>query len=248
MYALITGASSGLGKEMAYILARNNYNLVLVARRKSLLENLKSELENTGVNVIVKDMDLGDVKNCFQIFEDLKDIKIDLLINNAGFGNVGYFQEANLATELEMIDLNIKAIQILTKLYINIYDDGTIVNISSLAAYLPTPFHATYSATKSYISSFSRAVNFELKKQRKNVRVLTVAPGPVRTNFNKVANAKTSRGMDSTKCANIIYRGIKKRKELIIPGFSMKLIYFINHFIPTGLQMKIAHKIQSKKR
>jgi hypothetical protein len=248
MYALITGASSGLGKDLAFVLAKNNYNLILVARRKPLLEELKFELEKTGIDVIIKAADLGDVKTCFQIFEDFKDIKIDLLINNAGFGNVGYFSDTNLATELEMIDLNIKAVQILTKLYVNIYDTGTVVNISSLAAYLPTPIHATYSATKSYISSFSRAINYELKKQRKNVRVLTVAPGPIKTNFSQVANAAINRGMDSKKCAKIIYRGIEKRKEIIIPGLSMKFIYFVNHFIPTKLLLKISHRIQSRKR
>jgi short-subunit dehydrogenase len=247
MYALITGASSGIGMELAYILANNNYNLILVARREQLLYDLKSDLELTGVEIIVKAFDLGDIKNCFQLFEEVKELKIDLLINNAGFGNIGHFNETNLATELEIVDLNIKAVQILTKLFITFYEDCTIVNISSLAAYLPTPYHASYSASKAYVSSLSRAINYELKKQGKNGRVLTVAPGPVMTNFNRVANASVSRGMDSKKCASIIYRGIKKRKELIIPGFSMKLLYFLNRFIPTKLVMKFAYKIQTRK-
>jgi short-subunit dehydrogenase len=247
MYALITGASSGLGKELAMVLAKNNYNLILVARRKNLLDKLKLTLESMGIDVIVKDTDLSKTENCFQLFKDLKEIKIDLLINNAGFGNVGYFHGTNLITELEMIDLNIKAVQILTKLYINNFEEGTVVNISSLAAYLPTPIHATYSSTKSYVSFFSRAVNYELKKQKKNVRVLTVAPGPISTDFNQVAKVSKNRGMDSKKCANIIYKGIVKRKEFIVPGFGMKLIYLLNHFIPTKLLMKISHKIQSTK-
>lgn len=248
MYALITGASSGLGKELAYILASNHYNLILVSRRKHLLEELKKQLKPYEVNILVKVFDLGDVQECFKLFDEVKDMDINLFINNAGFGNIGYFSETNLATELEMIDLNIKAVQILTKLYVTNFDNGVVVNISSLAGFLPTPIHATYSATKSYLSFFSRAINYELKKQKKNVRVLTVAPGPIKTNFNQIANASRSKGMEVKRCAKLIYKGIAKRKEFIVPGFTMKLVYFLNHILPTKLLMSISHKIQGKKR
>ncbi|MBI9009275.1 MAG: SDR family oxidoreductase [Tenericutes bacterium] len=247
MYTLITGASSGLGKELAYIFAENNFNLVLVARRKELLDKLKVDLELKGIQVKVVVADLTDVLSCFELFDSVKDLDITYLINNAGFGNLGYFNDTNLNIELEMIDLNIKTVHILTKLFINNFVEGTIVNIGSLAGYIPTPIHATYSSTKSYVNFFSRAVNYELKKQGKNVRVLTVAPGPIKTNFNQVAKASKSHGMETKKCARIIYKGIKKRKEFIIPGFSLNLIYFINRFIPTRMLMMFSHKIQSRK-
>jgi len=248
MYALITGASSGLGRGLAYVLAADNYDLILVARRDKLLSEIKDEIiEKHNVKVVVFSYDLSDIANCVSLFDKLEKYEINLFINNAGFGNLGYFNETDLSVEMQMIDLNIKALQTLTKLYIKTHNKGKVVNISSMAALLPTPIHATYSATKSYVYYFSRAINYELKKQGKNVKVLTVAPGPVKTNFNNVAKASRSKGMDVNKCVRLIYRGIKKEKELIIPGFTMKIIYFFSRFIPTKILMKTAHKIQSSK-
>lgn len=247
MYALITGASQGLGKEFAKLLAKENYNLILVSRNVSALNQLKLELEKSSINIEIQGVDLSVEENCFKLMENVKQYKIDLFINNAGFGNIGYFSETDLSKEIKMINLNIKAVHILTKLYINNYDSGTVLNVGSLAGILPTPIHATYSSTKSYINNFSRAISYELKKNKKNVRVLTAAPGPIKTNFNKSANSSSNKGMNATKCAKIIYRGIIKKKEFIVPGFKMKLVYFISRFIPTKLLMSLSHKIQSRK-
>lgn len=247
MYAIITGASSGLGKDLSYIFASKGYNLILVARRKQNLEDLKNSLAIFKVEIIIKAVDLSNQENCFTFFDQIKSLDVSLLINNAGFGNVGLFTKTDLSKELQMIDLNIKSIQTLTKLYINNFVKGEVVNISSLAAFLPTPLHATYSATKSYVYYFSRAINYELKKQGKDVKVLTVTPGPIKTNFYKSANTTVNRGMDSKKCAALIYQGIKKRKAFIIPGFSMKLVYFLNKFLPHKFSMKLAYKIQKRK-
>jgi len=247
MYALITGASQGLGKALSKILASNNYNLILVSRNLDLLSRVKLELNDFNVNIDIFCMDLSKPKNCYELFNKIKNYKIDLLINNAGFGNVGYFKDTSLEVELNMINLNIITVQILTKLYLQNNESGLVLNIGSLAGILPTPIHATYSATKSYINSFSRAINYELKKNRKNVRVLTAAPGPVKTNFNKTANSTSNKGMDPDKCARIIYRGISKKKEFIVPGFKMKLVYLFSRFIPTKLLMRLSHKIQSRK-
>lgn len=247
MYVLITGASSGLGKSLASIFAKENCNLVLVARRFELLENLKIDLSKYNVDIKVITADLSNEEEVYTLFNKISDLKIDIIINNAGFGNLGYFTNTDLDVELKMIDLNIKAIQIITKLYISNNEEGVVVNISSLAGYLPTPIHATYSATKSYISYFSRALDYELKKQKRNMRVLTVAPGPIKTEFNKIANASKNRGMDSNKCAKIIYRGIKKKRSFIVPGFTMKLVYIFNRIIPTKILSRISYRIQSSK-
>lgn len=247
MYVIITGASSGLGKELAYILAEQKYNLILVARRLELLKSISKDLKSFDVDVKIISTDLSIKENIYNVFSEIESLDVSMFINNAGFGNLGYFKETSIESELKMIDLNIKAVHIFTKLFINKFEEGTIVNISSLAAYLPTPIHATYSATKSYVSSFSRAVDFELRKQGKKARVLTVAPGPIKTEFNKVANASKNRGMDSKKCAKIIYKGIIKKKALIIPGLSMKLIYIFSRIIPTKILMRISHQIQSSK-
>lgn len=247
MYALITGASSGLGRDFAYLLAKENYNLILIARRENLLQDIRAELLDFNIDIKIIRADLTIKNDIDMAFNEVKDLDVKLFINNAGFGNIGYLKDTNLEIDLKIIDLNIKATHILTKLYIDHFNEGLVVNISSLAAYLPTPIHATYSATKSYVSYFSRAVNYELKKQGKHVRILTVAPGPIKTDFNKVAKASKNRGMDSKKCAQLIYNGIKRKKELIIPGFTMKLVYIFSWLIPTKILMKLSHKIQSNK-
>jgi len=245
MYALITGASSGLGKDLAILLAKEGYDLILVARRKELLDKLKQQLKNS--KIIIKALDLSIMDNCKKLFDETKNLDIGLLINNAGFGNLGLFNNTLLDIELNMIDLNIKALQTLTKLYINNYSKGTIVNIGSLAGILPTPRHATYSATKSYINNFSRAINYELKRNNIDILVITVLPGPIKTGFNEVAKATINRGMDSKKCALKIVKGIKKQKSIIIPGFSNKFMYFLVKFIPTKILLKIAYNIQKSK-
>ncbi len=244
MYVLITGASSGIGKELAKLFSNDGYDLILVARNKTKLNELAKELKN---NVLVKSYDLSDIKKCYLLFEEIKGLDIAYFINNAGFGNLGFFSETDIEIENNMLQLNINAVHTLTKLFIQNYEQGDVVNISSLAAFVPTPTFATYAASKSYVYYLSRAINYELKKQRRNNRVLTVTPGPVKTNFNTKAKAKVNRGMDVKKCAFIIFKGIKKRKSLIIPGFFMKITYLLIKFIPTKLLLKSSYKIQTKK-
>lgn len=246
MYALITGASSGLGKQLAIQLANKGYNLILVARREDKLNKLKEQLSDK-VKVLVKTYDLSIIDNCHKLFQDVSGIDIALWINNAGFGHLGLYTETNLEKELQMIDLNIKALVINTKLYIKNYNKGIVVNIGSLAGDLPTPKHSIYSASKSFVNNFSRAINYELRKTKSQLRVLTVAPGPVKTEFNEVANAKINRGMSQEKCAKIIISGIERKKDLIIPGFSNKLAHLILKVFPSRLALRFAYKIQDSK-
>ena len=247
MYALITGASSGIGKELAILLAEKGYDLILVARRKDRLMELKDKLEKKDVKVLVETFDLSILENCDGLFEKIKELDVKLFINNAGYGKLGMFYEADLQAELNMIDLNIKSLHILTKLYIKHFNEGLIVNVGSIAGFLPTPKMATYAATKAYVNSFSRAVNYELMRNNKQIRVLNVTPGPVVTEFSDVANAKHNRGMDAKKCALEIVRGIEKKKALIVPGASMKFLRFLIRFVPTRLLLKSAYRIQDSK-
>ncbi len=250
MYVVITGASSGIGKELAFIYAREGYDLVLIARRMAILEDIKAAIRNDFPNlkVIVFPADLGEIKNCDELFDVISALDIAIFINNAGFGQIGLYNEMDLSREMEMIDLNIRTILYLTRKYIQMFSEGIIVNISSLAAFLPTPRMASYAATKSFVYSFSQATNYELKKSKSKIRVLTVAPGPVETEFAKVANSNHKmKGMSANKCAKKIYSGIKKRKKLIIPGFSMKLIYFVLRFVPTSVVLNMSYKIQNRK-
>ena len=150
MKVLITGASSGIGRSMAYIFAQKNYDLILVARTKEKLENIKKEITNVKVEIAV--CDLNDVETCKNLHKIYKDV--DILVNNAGFGLVGSFEKTELDKELSMIDTNIRAVHILTKLYLNDFikkDKGKILNVASIAGFLPGPLMATYYATKNYI-------------------------------------------------------------------------------------------------
>ena len=196
MIALITGASSGLGKDFAIELSKQGYDLVLVARNKKELEKVK-KLCITKCDIEV--MDLSILANCTKLFKKYKNI--DLLINNAGFGLFGEFNNTDLEKEINMIDLNISALHILTKLYLNQMvkkDSGRILNVASSAAFLPGPLMSTYYATKAYVFRLTTAIYEELRKANSNVKISVLCPGPVKTNFNNVANVNFSiKGVES---------------------------------------------------
>lgn len=248
MLAVITGASSGIGKELAYQLAEKNYNLVLVARREDRLIEIKKDLEKHGITVEIKAYDIQNLKNCEQLILDLKKQKVDLLINNAGFGMYGDALEIETSKEFEMIDLNIKSLHYLTKEAIKIMDAGQIINISSMAAFLPTPLLSSYAASKAYVYSYSEALRYELKKRNIPINIMTVCPGPVKTEFNEIANATPKmKGLSVTKCVSEIIKGIEKKRHLVIPGFKMKVLKFTLRFVPNWLILKASYRIQQKK-
>ena len=247
MQALITGASSGIVRDMARYLSKLGYDLIVVARRQELLENLKSELST---NVEIECLDVSIKENCIKLFEKYKNI--DLLINNAGFGDCGEFDKTDLEKELSMIDTNIKSMHILTKLYVQEMkknNKGQILNVASIAGFMYGPLMATYYATKNYVVALSRAVNKELKKSKSNVRVSVLCPGPVNTEFDKVANVKFSlKGLSSEYVAKYAIQKTLKGKEVIIPGWTMKLIYCANKLSPTKISLEIAYYSQKRKR
>lgn len=248
MKALITGASSGLGAQMAKILSDMGYDLILVARRKTRLENLKKELK-TDVKIFT--IDISTTFNCMKLFQMVKDEGIDILINNAGFGTVGEFYNTKLDKEIDMIDLNIKALHTLTKLFLSEFqkrNKGYILNVSSMSAFQPGPLMATYYATKAYVFNLTMAIYEELRRESSNVYVGCLCPGPVNTEFNKVARCEFSvKGMDSYYVSRYAIDQMFKRKLVIIPGFKMKCVYFLAKFVPRKLKLRITYRVQKEK-
>lgn len=249
MKALVTGASSGIGLEMARYLDSLGYELILVARNKEKLESLAKNL-NHKAKIIV--MDLKNTEDIKSLYVLVKNDDIDVLVNNAGFGAFGNFTETDLTTELEMIDVNVKAYHILTKLFLKDMkkkNKGYILNVASSAAFAPGPLMATYYATKSYVYRLTEAIWYELKKQKSNVHVSVLCPGPVATNFNKVANVKFSiKPLSSKYVAKYAIDKTLKGKLLIIPGTKMKLAKFFSRFISDKTMMNFTYKAQKRKQ
>lgn len=248
MKALITGASSGIGRDMARYMSSLGYDLVIVARRKELLEELKKDLKT---NVEIECMDISNKENCYTLFEKYKNI--DILVNNAGFGKFGRFDDVELQDEINMIDTNIIPIQILTKLYIKemkTRNKGYILNVASIAGLLPGgPLMATYYATKSYVVSLTNAIRKELEIEKSNVKIAALCPGPVNTNFNNVADVKFSlKGLSSEYVAKYGIDNLLKGKRIIIPGFTIKLLNVFKRFIPTNIMLFAAYHQQKRKR
>lgn len=248
MRALITGASSGIGKNMAYVLANKGIDLILVARNKDELLKIKA---NVKVNVEVIELDLLKEKNVFKLYEMCKDRNIDILINNAGFGLFALFTETDLARELEMINLNIKAYHILTKLFLKDFvekDNGYILNVASSAGFMAGPRLSTYYATKNYVLKLTMAINEELRQSGSNVVVSALCPGPVNTNFNKVAHGEFSIKEASPKyVAEYAINKLFKKKMIIIPTFRIKLGIFLLRILPYRIQLIYCYHIQGKK-
>ena len=248
MIALVTGASSGIGRDMAKILSNKGYDLIVVARNKEELNKLKEEL-NTNVEVI--SMDLSNVENCKKLYNQVKDKNIDILINNAGFGLLGEFDKTDLEKELNMIDLNVKSVHVLTKLFLKDFikkDSGYILNVASSAAFGPGPLMATYYSSKSYVYNLTLAIYGELKKKKSKVHISCLCPGPVDTNFNNVANCEfKAKSLSSEYVAKYTIDKMFKNKLLIIPGFSIKLLYIFGRLIPIKPRLNFTYNIQHNK-
>ena len=247
MKALITGASSGIGLDMAKYLNTLGYDLYLVARSENKLKELCQELKNSKYFVY----DLAKEDEVYKLYEELKDEKIDFLINNAGFGLFGYFDETNLNKELEMIDVNIKCVHILTKLFLKDMvknNQGRILNVASSAGFYAGPYLNTYYATKNYVLKLTLGIYEELRVRNSNVKISVLCPGPVDTNFNNVAGGKFStKALTSKYVAKYAIDKALKNKLIIIPGTMMKMGIFFSKFLPYKIQLKMIYKIQKNK-
>lgn len=273
---LITGASSGIGYELAKIYAKNNYNLVLVARRKENLEKLKNEiLENINKNIEIyifdKDLSIENISK--ELYEEIKNkkIKIDILINNAGFGIYKQFINYNkedMRKNKNMINVNINSLVELTKLFLDEMIENKkvkILNVASIAAFQPGPLMASYYASKSFVLSFTEAIREEVVYKMKNegmkrkdilnnIKISVLCPGPTSTEFEKSANLENSslfekmKVMSAKKVAKIAFEKFEKGKEIIITGLINKIIVFGIRFLPRKWVVKIARKLQESKK
>lgn len=252
---LITGASSGIGLEMAKQLADKKFNLILVARSLDKLQTLQQDLiAKEGIEVQIFDKDLSNKANAISLYNEIKsqNIIVDMLVNNAGVGLYGEFVETSLETELDMIELNVSSLVALTKLFAQdmvARKSGKIMNVASLLAFLPFPYYSVYSATKAFVLAFSETVSAELEGT--GVTITTLCPGPVNTPFNSDAMLKTNAYQSNKpKPADEVAKvGI----ELLLNGKGKKLVGFNNWFIsnlprfmPDGLMMKIKKGLASQ--
>lgn len=248
MKAVITGASSGIGESMAYYLNDMDIDLILVATNEEKLQKVKSKLKESAKIVIC---DLRFEEEVFQLYEKLKKENIDIFINNAGFGLFGDFDKTDLDRELEMIDVNIKAVHILTKLFLQDFvkrDSGYILNVASSAGFMAGPHLDTYYATKNYCLKLTEGIYEELRRNKSNVHISALCPGPVDTNFNRVAKGKfTIKGANKDFVAKYGIDKMFKGKLIIIPTFKMKLTIFATRFVPTKLLLRITYNIQKRK-
>lgn len=246
--ALVTGASSGIGLEISKYLDSLGYSLILASRDKEKLEELQKILKNKSKIVVLDLADMASLKNLY-VFS--KGEEIDILVNCAGFGVHGEFTSTDLNKELNMIDVNIKAVHVLTKLFLKDMkkkDKGYILNVSSSASFYPGPLMASYYASKSYVTSLTKGISHELKKAKSNVKISCLCPGPVNTNFNNVAGVNFSvKPLTPEYVAKYAVDNMFKGKLVIIPGFKMKLAKFFSRFLSDNLTMNIAYNIQKNK-
>ena len=225
MLALVTGASSGIGKDIARELAKRNYDIIAVARNEEGLKEVKIELEEKyHVKVDIRSMDLIDRDGCRKLYEDIQKQygTVEILVNNAGFGTCGEFTKTDLDKELGMIDTNIAALHILTKLFLRDMvkeNKGHILNVASIAGFMPGPLMATYYSTKAYVVRLTQSIRQELFMKKSKVKISCLCPGPVKTNFNKVADVKFNLlEADSGKVAKCAVNRMLKNRILIFPG------------------------------
>jgi uncharacterized protein len=245
--ALITGASVGIGRDLAELFARDGHHLILTARNEAQLQELAAKLRDqfhVNVDVVVQDLSVAGASQ--RIFDQLQSKRIDYLVNNAGFGTHGPFAEAELQSQLAMLQVNIVALTHLTRLFLSgmlARKSGRILNVASLAAFLPGPFMAVYYATKAYVLSFSEALSSELSGS--GVTVTALCPGATRTEFQKRAGiGEVPQGggnaTDSMEVARIGYDAMMRGQSSVIAGVLNKLSAFAIRFMPHSAAAAIA--------
>lgn len=249
MKALITGASSGIGRDIARELSKKGYDVILVARDENKMQELAEELKT---NIKIISLDLSVEENCKKLHEMLEEEKIDILVNNAGFGVYGDFTETDLDKEISMIKTNIIAMHTLMKLFLidmKERNSGIILNVASSAGFMPGPLMSSYYASKAYILRLTEGIKVELEKSKSKVQLSVLCPGPVKTNFNKVAGVNFGiQSLSSEYVAKYTVNKMLNGKFKIIPGFNMKIISFFSKITPNWITAKISYKINYTKK
>lgn len=253
-YTLITGASTGIGYELAKLFAKDRHNLILVARDEGKLEAAKNELSKYNVEVKILSLDLSkseDIQGLFNYVE-MNKLNVDILVNNAGIGTFGDFSEIEWVKEEALIDINIKVLTKLTKYFLpKIIEckNGGILNVASTAAFCSGPRMAAYYASKAYVLNLTEAIYEECKDS--GIRISCLCPGPVKTTFQDKAGIKKSEStkkylMDAEEVAKVSYKDFKKGKLIIIPGMKNKLLVIGNKLLPRRISRKIILKTNKK--
>jgi uncharacterized protein len=243
MQAVVTGASAGIGQSFARALAARGYDLVLVARREERLKELAAELEQKGRKAVVAAVDLSRPEGCERAYEIAKAAgPTDLLINNAGFGTYGALAEADITRTLDMIRLNVESVVHLTRLFVPemaARRKGAVIQVASTGAFQAVPYMAAYTASKSFVLSFTMALAVEMKAANVSFKVL--CPGPTATEFNEVAvvpgevSKRAPLYMSSEKVVEIALRDLGRRRVVLVPGVMNKAGAFLSGLFPRGL-------------
>lgn len=247
MRALITGASSGIGKDMAKYLSSLGFDLILVATNREKMEQLKEQL---GTNIEIICMDLSIAENCIELYKTVG--KIDVLINNAGIGMFGEFTKTNLIEEMNLININICALHLLTKLFLDEMGKenfGYIMNVSSIAGFFPGPLMATYYSSKAYVLRLTQSIAEELRQVDSGISISCLCPGPTDTDFLEKAGVKFK--MQSLKSDYVAKYAIDKMlrgKLMIIPGIKIKIMMFLSRFVSDKILARIIYKTQEKRK
>jgi short-subunit dehydrogenase len=253
---LITGATSGIGYELAKIFAKNKFNLFLVSRNAEKLNLIKSDFENNfGIKVIILAKDLSFPQSSMEVYQFAKNnnIDVEILVNNSGFGHWGNFFQTEIEKENRMLNLNINALTLMTKYFLPDMvknKKGKIMNVASVAGFFPGPFMSVYYATKSYVISFSEAIKAELKDS--GVTVTTLCPGPTFTEFEKNAELQDSdlfkllKPASADKVAQYGYKALMAGKGIAIYGILNKCMIFMKRLVPNSVILKVLKKIQGR--
>lgn len=249
MKALITGATSGIGKAIAQELSRKGWSLILTGRSEAALEKLKESLP---VPVETIALDLAENQAPFRLYEFCKGKHVDLLVNNAGFGVYGAFTDTALQDELELIQVNIRALHILTKLFLRDFkkrNSGRILNVASSAGFLTGPLFSSYYASKNYVVRLSLAIAEELRREKSRVTISILCPGPVDTGFNDRAGVQFRvKALTPEAVAKEAVFGAITGKLLIIPGLMMRMGIAASHLVPEQLLSRILYHVQAAKK
>jgi short-subunit dehydrogenase len=250
-WALITGASAGIGRELAELFAAAHFNLALVSRNERRLKELAGELEaRHEVECLILATDLAKAGAAAEVFQRAGSREVSILVNNAGFGAYGEFAKQPLKTQVEMVQVNIVALMELTHLFLqpmHARKQGRILNVASTAAFQPGPFVNVYYASKAFVYSFSYALTEELAES--GVTVTTLCPGTTRTEFFERANIKMKRGwplMSSRVVAKAGFKGLMKGKRVVIPGITNKVASFLAKRAPVRMTSAVVRRIHQR--
>lgn len=249
MKALVTGATSGIGRCIAENLHRRGWQLILTGRNEKVLRKLQKKF-GKGTEIIRAE--LSDRMEVFRVYDFCRDKNIDLLVNNAGYGIFGRFDSTDLDDELSMIDVNITALHILTKLFLRDFrkrDSGYILNVASVAGFMTGPLLSSYYASKNYVIRLSSAIHEELRREHSDVKITVLCPGPVNTEFNNRAGVSFSaKPVSPEYVADYALKRLFQGKFFAIPSLTAKLCAVGQRFVPEKLLAAITYNVQKAKK